>query len=76
MRNSPSVCAKDHDRRKAYNGVTEYVGRPVDLTKLRNHAAIAKAHDRRLNSIWFGDGYSIKARTYSAAEQSLRAWAN
>ena len=49
----------------AYNGVAEYV----------DYAKFAKGSgDRQLSSIWFGDGYSIKARAFVAAEKSLAAW--
>lgn len=51
----------------AYNGVAEYV----------DHARFTKGTpDRRLNAIWFGEGYSIKARAFTIAEKSLSAWVN
>jgi hypothetical protein len=47
----------------AYNGVTEYI----------DYKRYAKAtDDRQVDDIWFGDGYSIKARAYTIAEQRLR----
>jgi phage/plasmid-like protein (TIGR03299 family) len=51
----------------AYNGVAEYI----------DHGRFTKGTpDRRLNGIWFGEGYSIKARAFTIAEKSLSAWAN
>jgi hypothetical protein len=50
----------------AYNGVAEY----VDYGKFAGAAA-----DRRLTAMWFGEGYSIKARAFGAAEKNLAAWA-
>lgn len=45
----------------AYNGVAEY----VDFRKY------AKAADtRQVEAIWFGDGYSVKARAYTVAERA------
>lgn len=49
----------------AYNGITEMVdyGEPTrDL-------------DRHLNSIWFGDGYSLKVRAYRIALDNIKSWA-
>lgn len=44
----------------AYNGVAEYV----------DYRRYAKAtENRQLEAIWFGDGYSIKARAYTVAEK-------
>jgi Domain of unknown function (DUF932) len=44
----------------AYNGVTEYV----------DYRKYAKANDdRQVEAIWFGDGYSTKARAFTAAEK-------
>jgi phage/plasmid-like protein (TIGR03299 family) len=46
----------------AYNGVTEYV----------DHRRFEKAgDDRQVSSMWFGEGYSIKARAFTIAEQEL-----
>jgi len=43
----------------AYNGVAEYV----------DYRRYAKATDKRqVEAIWFGDGYSAKARAYTVAE--------
>jgi len=43
----------------AYNGITEFV----------DHRTRAKQSDeRRLDSIWFGDGYFVKARAFRVAE--------
>jgi hypothetical protein len=32
--------------------------------------------DRQLDSIWFGDGYHIKARVYRVAMQHSAVWRN
>jgi phage/plasmid-like protein (TIGR03299 family) len=46
----------------AYNGVAEYI----------DHRRYAKASgDRQLEAIWFGDGYSVKARAYTVAESAV-----
>jgi len=49
----------------AYNGVTEYI----------DHRQRKQTRDRRLNSIWFGDGYLIKARAFKVAEEKIKPWA-
>jgi len=49
----------------AYNGVTEY----VDQRKYSK-----STDDRRLEAIWFGDGYSIKARAFATAEKCSDSW--
>jgi len=49
----------------AYNGIAEMVD---------YHQPIVDA-DRQLNSIWFGDGYLIKAGAYRAAIDNLKTWA-
>ena len=46
----------------AYNGVTELV----------DHRKTKQDDDRRLNSIWFGDGYLVKARAYRIAKELLQ----
>lgn len=51
----------------AYNGVTEY----VDYKKYSKAAP-----DRQVETIWFGSGYSAKARAYAVAESHLSAWQN
>lgn len=51
----------------AYNGITEYV----------DHCRKPKStqsDDRRLNSLWFGEGYQIKARAYRVAVDNLPVW--
>ncbi|NQT18351.1 MAG: DUF932 domain-containing protein [Planctomycetes bacterium] len=50
----------------AYNGVTEFV----------DHGETRRTGPRRLNSVWFGDGYLIKARAYEAAKDRIVAWLN
>jgi phage/plasmid-like protein (TIGR03299 family) len=49
-----------------YNAVTEYI----------DHGRSRPVGDRRLESIWFGDGYLVKARAYRLAQLSSRAWLN
>ena len=51
----------------AYNGVTEY----TDHRKFKN-----QSENRRLGSIWFGEGYQIKARAFKIAEEKVKAWSN
>lgn len=50
----------------AYNGVTEYI----------DHRGGKGSEDRRLGSIWFGDGYLVKARAYTVAVERLGIWRN
>jgi len=47
----------------AFNGVTELI----------NHRQTKQTDDRRLNSIWFGDGYLAKARAFRVANEFLKA---
>jgi phage/plasmid-like protein (TIGR03299 family) len=49
----------------AYNGVTEMV----------DYDQWSANSEQRLNNIWFGDGYLLKARAYSAAVENLNTWA-
>jgi len=51
----------------AYNGVTEYVD---------HRAGQQQTPERRLNSVWFGDGYLAKARAFRVAELLARTWSN
>ncbi len=46
----------------AYNGVTELV----------DHRQTKQSADRRLDSVWFGDGYSTKARAFRFAKDLLQ----
>jgi phage/plasmid-like protein (TIGR03299 family) len=46
----------------AYNGITEMV----------DHKLTRQTADRKLNSIWFGEGYLLKAKAYNYAEELLR----
>lgn len=46
----------------AYNGVVEYV----------DYGGTHGSQDTQLKSIWFGDGYSIKARAFQKAEAICR----
>jgi hypothetical protein len=51
----------------AYNGVAEYI----------DYRRFGKASDdRQLNAIWFGEGYSAKARAFAVAQKCIKAWAN
>jgi phage/plasmid-like protein (TIGR03299 family) len=44
----------------AYNGVAEFI----------DHRGLSyQTRDGRLNSVWFGDGYLVKARAFNAANQ-------
>lgn len=45
----------------AYNGVTEYV----------DHRKLDQTSDRRLASLWFGEGRRVKARAFAAAASML-----
>lgn len=47
----------------AYNGVTELI----------DHRQTKQTDDKRLDSIWFGDGYLAKARAFRVANEFLRA---
>ena len=51
----------------AYNGVTEYAD---------HRQSKEQTPDRRLNSIWFGEGYLAKARAYRVANAMARAGVN
>jgi len=51
----------------AYNGVTEY----IDHCKKPKSK---QSDDRRLNSIWFGEGYLVKARAFNVAANKMKAW--
>lgn len=50
----------------AYNGVTELI----------DHRATAQPGDRRLESVWFGNGYLAKARAFKVAADKTKAWLN
>jgi phage/plasmid-like protein (TIGR03299 family) len=51
----------------AYNGVAEYI----------DYRRFGKASDdRQVNAIWFGEGYSAKARAFTVAQKCIKAWAN
>jgi phage/plasmid-like protein (TIGR03299 family) len=50
----------------AYNGVTEYI----------DHRRVKQNEDRRLNSIWFGEGYLVKARAYRVALDQMKTSRN
>ena len=47
----------------AFNGVTELI----------DHRQTKQTDDRRLNSIWFGEGYLAKARAFRVANEFLKA---
>ena len=46
----------------AYNGVTEFT----------DHRDLGFGDSRRLQNVWFGNGYSIKARAFHVAETKMR----
>jgi hypothetical protein len=48
----------------AYNGVTEYV----------DHRVLQQDDDKRLKSVWFGDGYLTKARAFKIAKEKTIDW--
>jgi phage/plasmid-like protein (TIGR03299 family) len=50
----------------AYNGVTELI----------DHRQLQQSDDRRLDAVWFGDGYHVKGRALRIAREKLKAWAN
>ena len=50
----------------AYNGVAELI----------DHRQTKQTPDRRLNSLWFGEGYATKARAFTVAEEKMMAWRN
>jgi phage/plasmid-like protein (TIGR03299 family) len=50
----------------AYNGVTELV----------DHQQTQQTPERRLDSMWFGTGYGIKARAFSVAQEKAKVWLN
>ncbi|HZO33233.1 MAG TPA: DUF932 domain-containing protein [Chloroflexota bacterium] len=50
----------------AYNGVTEYV----------DHRQNRKGEDRRFESVFFSEGYSIKTRALTVAQDLLQTWRN
>lgn len=49
----------------AYNGITELI----------DHRWTQQGADRRLDSLWFGDGYHVKARALRVAREKLGVWA-
>ncbi len=49
----------------AYNGITEMV----------DYRETNQSPDQRLSSIWFGDGYLLKARAFRVAIDNIRSWA-
>jgi hypothetical protein len=58
----------------AYNGVTEFIDHCVPQRSGRTLGAVAQpALKRKLDSIWFGDGYSIKARAFDLAKKLIPA---
>lgn len=50
----------------AFNGVTEW----LDHRKTRQNPG------QRLNSLWFGDNYRIKAKAFALAQEKMEAWRN
>lgn len=52
----------------AYNGITELVDHRISGVKHQK--------ERHLNSIWFGNGYLLKARAYRIAIENIPQWIN
>ena len=50
----------------AFNGVTEWL----------DHRKTKQNPGQRLNSIWFGDNYRIKARAFTLAQEKSETWRN
>ena len=50
----------------AYNGVAELI----------DHRKMLCSDERRLKSVWFGDGYFTKARAFRIAKEKLPSWVN
>lgn len=48
----------------AYNGVAEYI----------DHRSTSQSAEQRLNSLWFGEGYFVKARAFKIAESKHSEW--
>ena len=46
----------------AYNGVTELI----------DHKITKQSNDRKLNSVWFGDGAVVKVKAYKAAVEMVK----
>jgi phage/plasmid-like protein (TIGR03299 family) len=49
----------------AYNGITKWC----------DYRETNQSPDQRLTSIWFGDGYLLKARAFRVAIENIRSWA-
>ena len=47
-------------------GVTEYI----------DHRETTQTDDRRLRSLWFGNGCAIKAQAYRVAKEKMEGWKN
>jgi len=47
----------------AFNGVTELI----------DHKITKQSNDRKLNSVWFGDGAAVKAKAYKVAVEQMLA---
>lgn len=50
----------------AFNGVTE----------LLDHRKTRQTPGQRLNSLWFGENYRLKARAFSLAQEKMEVWLN
>ena len=50
----------------AYNGITEYIDHRT--------AGGQEPSSKRLESVWFGNGYLIKVRAFEVAESKLEPW--
>jgi hypothetical protein len=47
----------------------KFIDRPLEISTAKTEAAITKAYDRKLKDMWFGAGYSAKARAFTVAAQ-------
>lgn len=57
----------------AYNGVTEFIDQKIPVSA---DGRITMSGERRLNSIWFGQGSMIKAKAFTVAKDRLNDWRN
>jgi hypothetical protein len=46
------------------------------VTKFVDHRDIGFGAARRLQSVWFGKGYGVKARAFNVAVESMAGWKN
>ena len=46
------------------------------VTEWLDHRKTRQNPGQRLNSLWFGDNYRVKARAFSLAQEKIEAWRN